>query len=87
MKLKDLDVREEELALEYKAKGLELHSAKTCTVEVSEVPVDIRRKTHPFRTLVQESEVEKYFMHFEKVTINFLSCWKMFGQYFYKVCL
>ena len=48
LKLKELDVREKKLALEYKAKELELHNVKTCTVEVSEVP--LMWETHPFCT-------------------------------------
>ena len=63
-------MREKELTLEYKAKWLELHNAKTCTVEVSEVPFDIEKHIH-FIPPFQESEVDKYFMHFEKVTTNF----------------
>ena len=69
LKLKELDMREKELALEYKAKELELHNAKTRTVEVSKVPFDIRKHIR-FVPPFQESEKDKYFMHFEKVATS-----------------
>ena len=60
-------MREKKLALEYKTKDLELHNAKT--VEVSEVPFDVGKHIH-FVPPFQESEVDKYFMHFEKVATS-----------------
>ena len=74
LKLKELEVREKELALEYKAKELELHNAKTHTVKVYdvkvyEVPFDVGKHIH-FIPPFQESEVDKYFMHFEKVATS-----------------
>ena len=66
LKLKELEVREKELSLEYKAKELD---AKTCTAKTSEVPFDVGKHicfVPPF----QESEVDKYFMHFEKVATS-----------------
>ena len=69
LKLKELDVREKELALEYKAKELELHNAKTHTVDISEVPFDVGKHSR-FVPPFQESEVAKYFMHFEKVATS-----------------
>ena len=57
------------MPLEYKAKELELHNAKTRSVEVSEVPFDVGKHilfVFPF----QEFEVDKYFMHFEKVATS-----------------
>ena len=69
LKLKELDVREKELALEHKAKELELHNAKTHTVDVSEVPFDAGKHIH-FVPPFQEFDVDKYFMHFEKVATS-----------------
>ena len=63
-------MREKELSLEYKAKELELHNAKTRTAETSEVPFDVGKHIH-FVPPFQEFEVDKYFMHFENH--NFLS--------------
>ena len=59
----------EKLALEYKTKNLELHNAKTCTVKVSEIPFDVGKHIH-FVPPFQESKVDKYFMHFEKVATS-----------------
>lgn len=66
LKLKELEVREKELALEYKAKELELHNAKSHPVESSEVPFDVGKYIR-FVPPFQESEMDKYFMHFEVV--------------------
>ena len=60
-------MRETELALGYKAKELELHNAKS--VDISEVPFDVGKHIR-FVPLFQESEVDKYFMHFEKVATS-----------------
>ena len=62
-------MREKELALEYKAKELEFHNAKTRTVEVSEVPFDVGKHIR-FVPPFQESENYKYFMHFEKIATS-----------------
>ena len=62
-------MREKELALEYRAKELELHNAKACTIEVSEVPFDVGKHIR-FVPPFQESEVDKYFMHFEKLATS-----------------
>ena len=66
LKLKELEVREKELSLEYKAKELD---AKTCTAKISEVPFDVGKHIR-FVPPFQESEVDKYFMHFEKVATS-----------------
>ena len=77
-------MREKELALECKAKELELHNAKTRTVEISLVSFDVGKHIR-FVPPFQESGMDKYFMHFEKVATS-LNSQKMFVQYFYKVC-
>ena len=46
-----------------------MHNAKTCTVEVSEVPFDVGKYIR-FVPPFQESEVDKYVMHFEKVATS-----------------
>ena len=69
LKLKELDIGEKELALEYKAKGLELHNTRSHTVEAPGAPFDIGKHIH-FVPPFQGSEVDKYFMHFEKVATS-----------------
>ena len=61
-------MRERELSLEYKAKELELHNTRTRTAETTEIPFDVGKRIY-FVPLFQESKVDKYFMHFEKVII------------------
>ena len=65
LKMKELEIREKELALEYKAKELELMAAKGRTSESSEAPFGVGKHVH-FVPPFQETEVDKYFMHFEK---------------------
>ena len=69
LKLKELEVREKELSLEYKAKELEFCNTKTCAVEASEIPSDVGKHicfVPPF----QDSKVNKCFIHFEKVATS-----------------
>lgn len=56
-------MREKELSLEYKAKELKVHNAKTHTIETSEVPFDVGKNICWFLLF----KVDKYFIHFEKV--------------------
>jgi len=67
LKLKELEIREE-LALEYKAKEIELIAAKGRSSERDVTPFDVGKHicfVPPF----QETEVDKYFMHFEKLLV------------------
>jgi len=66
LKLKELEIREKELVLEYKVKDLELIAAKSRTSEISEAPFDVSKRVY-FVPPFQEREVKKYFMHFEKI--------------------
>ena len=52
LKLKELEVKEKKLLLKYKAK--ELHNAKTCAVETSKVPFDVRK---PSISRVQSGQI------------------------------
>jgi len=61
-----LEIRGKELALEYKAKDLELMAAKSRTSETLAAPFDVGKHVH-FVPPFQETEVDKYFMHFEKI--------------------
>ena len=65
LKLKELEIREKELAVEYKAKEMELMNAKSRTSE-SVTPFDVGKHIR-FVPPFQEIEVDKYFMHFEKI--------------------
>ena len=69
LKLKELEVREKELALEYKAKELELIAAKGCTSESAVTPFDVGKHAC-FMPPFQEVEVDKYLMHVEKIASN-----------------
>ena len=66
LKMKELEIRGKELALEYKAKELELMAAKGRTSESSEAPFDVGKHVR-FVPPFQETEVDKYYMHFEKI--------------------
>lgn len=66
LKMKELEIREKELALEYKTKELELIAAKGHPGEHSGTPFDVGKHVR-FVPPFQETEVDKYFMHFEKI--------------------
>ena len=72
MKFRELEIREKELAIEYKAKEIELEKAKSKVTTVDSeagTVVDVGkhiRLVPPF----QEVEVDKYFMHFEKIAAS-----------------
>jgi len=65
LKLRELEIREKELAIDYKAKELELIKAKSHTSE-SVTPFDVGKHIR-FVPPFQETEIDKYFMHFEKI--------------------
>ena len=69
LKLKELEIREKQLALEYKAKELELIAAKGRSSETDVTPFDVGKHIR-LVPLFQETEVDKYFMHFEKIASN-----------------
>jgi len=66
LKLKDLEIKEKELALEYKAKELELIATKGHTSELAVTPFDVGKHVR-FVPPFQETDINKYFMHFEKI--------------------
>ena len=73
------------MALEYKAKELELHNATTCTVKVSEVSFDVGKHIN-FVPPFQDSEVDKYLIDFKKVATGLKWPEDVWTVFFYKVC-
>ena len=71
LKLKELEIWEIELAIEYKAKEIELEKAKSkvATPVDTETVVDVG-KHFRFVPPFQEVEVDKYYMHFEKIAAS-----------------
>jgi len=72
LKMKELELREQELAMQLKIKELELVSASATRPPVSpshEVKFDISKQVR-FVPSFLEKEVDKYFLHFEKVATS-----------------
>ena len=67
VKLCKLELREKELSLQLKLKGLEKSPAvPTSSLSGSAAPFDVSKQIR-FVPSFQEKEVDKYFLHFEKV--------------------
>ena len=71
LRLRELEIREKELAVEYKTKEIELHNAKSMGGPATDVgsTFDVGKHIH-FVPPFQETEVDKYFMHFEKIAAS-----------------
>ena len=71
LRLRELEIREKELAVEYKTKEIELHNAKSMGGPATNVGVTFDVGKHiRFVPPFQETEVDKYFMHFEKIAAS-----------------
>ena len=73
LKLRELELREKELTLQLKLKELETAAAATPTPPSSETaaPFDVSKHIR-FVPPFQEKEVNKYFLHFEKVATSLM---------------
>ena len=71
LRLRELEIREKELAVEYKTKEIELHNAKSMGGPATNVGASFDVGKHiRFVPPFQETEVDKYFMHFEKIAAS-----------------
>ena len=71
LRLRELEIREKELAVEYKTKEIELHNAKSMGGPATNVGATFDVGKHiRFVPPFQETEVDKYFMHFEKIAAS-----------------
>ena len=83
LRLRELEIREKELAVEYKTKEIELHNAKSMGGPAIDVGSTFDVGKHiRFVPPFQETEVDKYFMHFEMIAAGLRMC----GQCCYRVC-
>ena len=72
VKLRELELREKELSLQFKLKELEKSPAvPTSSLSGSAVPFDVSKQIR-FVPPFQEKEVDKYFLHFEKVATSLM---------------
>ena len=72
MKLRELELREKELSLQLKLKELEKSPAvPTSSLSGSAAPFDVSKQIR-FVPPFQEKEVDKYFLHFEKVATSLM---------------
>ena len=86
LRLRELEIREKELAIEYKIKEIELENAKSAVGAPTDAGSTFDLGKHiRFVPPFQETEVDKYFMHFEKIAAS-LSGQRMCGQYCCRVC-
>ena len=70
LKLKELELREKELSVQLRLKELKTPASHSPVVRsASETKFDISKQIH-FVLLFQEREVDKYFLHFEKIATN-----------------
>ena len=71
LRLRELEIREKELAVEYKTKEIELHNTKSMGGPAIDVgyTFDVGKHIH-FVPPFQETEVDKYFMHFENIAAS-----------------
>ena len=82
VRLKELEIREREIAVQLKTKELELATTTVRSSGTSE-QFDVTRHIR-FVPPFQETEPDKYFVHFEKIVTS-LSWPKRHGPYCYKV--
>ena len=68
LKLKELEIREKELSIQLRLKELEIPTSSTSKLP-SESQFDISKQIR-FIPPFQEKEVDKYFLHFEKVATS-----------------
>ena len=69
LKMKELEIKEKEIAMQLKLQELEAHPTATPTPTVKSTGFDVSkhiRLVPPF----QENEVDKYFIHFEKIATS-----------------
>jgi len=63
--MKELEIKEREISVQLKAKELELATATASATETFDVTRHVR-----FVPPFQEAELDKYFLHFEKIATS-----------------